>query len=88
MIISPGPWKVTHDREGNGLRIIRDADGKSVADLVLPANARLIAAAPELLEAVRSMADSLPSQQQREEANALIAHIEEEPKEPYRREAP
>ena len=57
---TPGPWKLEHDwREQPGAIIILSADNQIVADAWAPriervANARLIAAAPELLEALKS----------------------------------
>lgn len=55
---TPGPWKFAHDR--NDL-IVHDGDDVAYVDTLIPerpkaeqrANARLIAAAPELLEAAR-----------------------------------
>ena len=57
---TPGPWNVGHEDENTGeIEVI--SDGRPYVCLVLPgaidevtpANARLIAAAPELLEALQ-----------------------------------
>jgi len=57
---SPGPWKTTHS-EVNGYRV-SDSTGWGVAvvlkDVNDEANARLIAAAPQMLEALET-ADAL-----------------------------
>lgn len=71
---TPGPWTwagVTHvgtgaspDRgDGTGFYHVADSDGKSICRLEEQptANARLIAAAPELLEACRELQDALLS---------------------------
>lgn len=63
-IHSPGPWH-TGGKDG---RIIYDSDGKPVADATvympsgfdsMQSNAALIASAPELLEALRSIASAI-----------------------------
>lgn len=50
----PGPWHVSQDFEGPGIRIIRDERGDYIASVWTPVDGplhhRLIAAAPELLE--------------------------------------
>lgn len=59
---TPGPWAITNEHCDN---ITVHADGLYVANIVTnrdcvdddTANARLIAAAPELLEALRGMVD-------------------------------
>lgn len=65
---SPGPWKIWSDAwdiQVRGQADVRTADGRLVAavfrrndtnDRECEANARLIAAAPELLEALRAAA--------------------------------
>jgi hypothetical protein len=59
---TPGPWNVGHEDENTGeIEVI--SDGRPYVCLVLPgaidevtpANARLIAAAPELLEALQRL---------------------------------
>ncbi len=57
---TPGPWKVLPESEASNPFIVASSEtGLSVADCYCPiggnnqANARLIAAAPELLEALR-----------------------------------
>lgn len=79
---SPGPWK----RGGAAKTWIYDSDGVTVAAVVYQldgneyANARLIAAAPELLAALISCAAGLdPHDDRRERAVDLIRRIEGEP---------
>lgn len=54
---TPGPWKASEFMEGAGLEIV--ADGRCIARaypvLQRDANARLIAAAPELLAALKAV---------------------------------
>ena len=52
MTYTPGPWKV----EDDGYTIV-SPNGIHIADLNSPLNARLIAAAPELLEALKEILD-------------------------------
>ena len=56
---APGPWKTTHSAMG-GYRV-SDSTGSGVAvvlkDVNDEANARLIAAAPQMLEALKACAD-------------------------------
>jgi hypothetical protein len=62
---TPGPWKLEHDwQEQPGAIIILSADNQIVADawasrVERVANARLIASAPELLEAAQLVTDAL-----------------------------
>lgn len=54
---TPGPWETSHD--GHGGIYVGDKNGRQVGFVSLrseqEANARLIAAAPELLEALRDL---------------------------------
>jgi hypothetical protein len=59
---TPGPWRIEdHDEQGepyeNGVRI--DADEGPVAFDVIDCSAPLIAAAPDLLEAMKELIDQL-----------------------------
>jgi hypothetical protein len=66
---TPGPWDVYAGKMKNGDRIINDREGTPVAyaadynqyakDDQVDANARLIAAAPELLAAANAINDKL-----------------------------
>jgi hypothetical protein len=84
---SPGPWRIVD----NNNWLIYDRDGKAVFQLEDDGspifhsyNARLIAAAPELLEIVRHFADVIPSletstvaeRHDLKRARALIRRIE------------
>lgn len=60
---TPGPWHCSHETSLHGTKLIYGADGYLIADAgrihhrtetEMEANARLIAAAPELLEACKS----------------------------------
>ena len=53
---TPGPWTV---QDGLGLETIIGADGKAVTNPHRKCDARLIAAAPELLEACKMAFDNL-----------------------------
>jgi hypothetical protein len=77
---TPGPWQLWHDDEG--AFVLRSPDDEKVIckrDLGLPdrdegiANAHLIAAAPDLLEALRAMSPDT------EQARAAIAKAEGRP---------
>lgn len=78
---TPGPWNVGHEDENTGeIEVI--SDGRPYVCLVLPgaidevtpANARLIAAAPELLEALQRLVDAVdPESTGWGEAVAVIA---------------
>lgn len=60
MAHTPGPWEAVGDRDDEGIMIVQSATGGEVCDIVSTlgyaeadeANARLIAAAPDLLEAL------------------------------------
>lgn len=64
---TPGPWQYSF--EGGTVAFIVEADGTTVAKIsttenstahsALPANARLIAAAPDMLEALEAIVKSL-----------------------------
>jgi hypothetical protein len=63
---TPGPWRVGNNSVMNGVQILKDYDGirqHSITICTMPdrgrgrtANARLIAAAPDLLEALERVA--------------------------------
>lgn len=67
---TPGPWSFLIDESGSGDEIfgydVSAADGRSIVyydnndDPQTEANARLIAAAPELLEALQGVLEGLP----------------------------
>lgn len=63
---TPGPWTVGVDEQDHGRPYVKDAEGYVVCALIFEpgtgepeANARLIAAAPDLLEALRACHDYL-----------------------------
>lgn len=57
---SPGPWRLNPEMHGpDGWEQVVDANGDYVADVPNDAAARLIAAAPELLEALNEAAVKL-----------------------------
>lgn len=68
---TPGPWDVYAGKMKNGDRIINDSEGTPVAyaadynqyakDEQVDANARLIAAAPEVLSALKALVDRNPA---------------------------
>jgi hypothetical protein len=53
---TPGPWEWWDDGQ-RLVRITEAAEQKLIAQTILPSNARLIAAAPELYEALKALAD-------------------------------
>lgn len=83
---TPGPWKVNADEYGNvlGVRATNDATICQInwmirkrGGLQAEANARLIAAAPEMLEALRLVMsdDRLMNAMKREQARAILDAI-------------
>ncbi len=65
---TPGPWDLTGNPNENPRFVgyIYDAAGNQIANIWPPeANARLMAAAPELLEALRVIMDSVDAQKAR-----------------------
>jgi hypothetical protein len=59
---TPGPWRVAR---GRAVYSVEDGEGFAVAQMwsdpaIQEANARLIAAAPDMLEALREVADLEP----------------------------
>lgn len=60
---TPGPWQADECEDANGFTTIREGDGTPngalhtdpIATVYRDANARLIAAAPDLLEACKSL---------------------------------
>ena len=73
---TPGPWEISKNEAGE-LDICEAGAGNMLADLAkcknAEANARLIAAAPDLLEALREMAEHWPPQ--KPESPAFMAYI-------------
>jgi len=75
---TPGPWKARIRRQGSH---VTGPDGFSVAHVGTDANARLIAAAPDLLEACRlaclvmAKGNGLSYADRREAHEAVIAAI-------------
>ena len=63
---TPGPWRV-HDYDfdtANGTKITTDDVGRNViAEVKNPADATLIAAAPDMLEALRAIAETFANVQ-------------------------
>lgn len=55
---TPGPWKV-ETYHGPMFKIIRDRNKDELPQYSTDADARLIAAAPEMLEAIKNEIDSL-----------------------------
>lgn len=56
---TPGPWTMAHHEGLPYADVTGPPRGKAIAHDMLPADARLIAAAPEMLEVLRDMADTL-----------------------------
>jgi hypothetical protein len=55
---TPGPWTFDNEPTDDGTWYVQDSDGRDgqwVAEVANEANARLIAAAPELLEALKGL---------------------------------
>lgn len=62
---TPGPWEVGSTIESDTQAIIHDGDSVLAILTTIPpnpANARIIAAAPDLLEALRKMADMVEAE--------------------------
>lgn len=55
---TPGPWRVVVEEEYDDYLVV-DKDNHCIADILPLANARLIAAAPDLLEACKDALNSL-----------------------------
>jgi selenophosphate synthetase-related protein len=80
---TPGPWDVYAGKMKNGDRIINDGEGTPVAyaadyneyakDDQVDANARLIAAAPDLLEAAQDALTAFQSGRNGSAAMVLLA---------------
>lgn len=83
---SPGPWRCEPDKYSKGALWVLDANGVAVITAQLceqpldmdPADARLIAAAPELLEMLRTILEAGRLSPSLEAACALIRRIEGE----------
>jgi hypothetical protein len=75
---TPGPWTVTHDKKHGQQRI--SANDVPIAVTKVDTNARLIAAAPELLKALKALVEPLSLDDVRIEdwqnARAAIAKAE------------
>lgn len=96
MTHTPGPWTAEPRDDGADGFIVRDADGEFVnylcdsrygdgrKDPTAEVNARLIAAAPELYEALRALLDGPgdgfghPSEAERQKARAALAKVKGE----------
>lgn len=56
---TPGPWAIdefeNYKNRSDGKTLINDANGKAIAYVFNEANARLLAAAPDLLEALEAL---------------------------------
>lgn len=57
---TPGPWVIGRSRRGHDVVMVDTASGTAICDVYgdsddRPANARLIAAAPDLLEALETL---------------------------------
>lgn len=85
---TPGPWEVANGLAGelarhNGLVVVEAAGGRAVADCAnsdLPlgeqrANARAVAALPELIEALTAAEDHIGDQQRSPDADRLYRLI-------------
>jgi hypothetical protein len=73
---TPGPW---HEEEEHGGIYVNTEEGYHVAQVFrLAANARLIAAAPEMLEALKALVETIPHADHGiwEKARAIIAKAE------------
>lgn len=72
-----GPWEVTES--GNDIEVMQE-DGKSVATIISEpeqmANAHLIAAAPELLEAAKMALSTLKRVQEEEDGHLAMPWVE------------
>jgi hypothetical protein len=71
---TPGPWQVAHDwhDEDESLDYMRVvADSCVIANTILEDDARLIAAAPELLEALKLIAEWADSGRHEEDFSAI-----------------
>ena len=56
---TPGPWRIGAIE--SGMVAIDGANGEEVTGFVFPEDGRLIAAAPDLLEALQGLLNALPS---------------------------
>lgn len=54
---TPGPWHL--DRDGDGVVMISRADGGHIGQMFFDGDRELVAAAPDLLDALESLVDDL-----------------------------
>ena len=74
-VFTPGPWRFGHYGDGERFWIGPDYDRPVVADVprAFEANARLIAAAPELFEALQALLEPVPGRNAHEAIRARAA---------------
>lgn len=71
---TPGPWHI--NRDGNDVENVNDAGVCAMyADETSEANARLIAAAPEMLEALRIAVNNVPWSMLPADTNPILDQI-------------
>ncbi len=76
---TPGPWAVYFDDDGVEIRGDGDVMGMTINGSEMESNAHLIAAAPELLDMLKTLHKNrkeLPTEMQWQRASELIAKAE------------